>query len=105
MSSHASLAIDHASEFRALIGLEVERGVRQQPIRERLMQCLPSLSVQAAEVLLTRCLVAVQRGHGLARRVQARILTRREASFALYDQFPGLTRRTADRIIDASLER
>lgn len=105
MSSHSSLAIDHASEFDIAMQVLMERGVRQQPIRERLMQCLPSLSVQAAEVLLTRCLVAVQRAHGLARRVQARILTRREASFALYDQFPGLTRRTADRIIDASLER
>jgi len=43
MSSHASLAIDHASEFDIAMQVLMERGVRQQPIRERLMQCLPSL--------------------------------------------------------------
>lgn len=77
----------------------------RRPIRERLTAVLPGLSAHATESLLTVCRAVVRQAHALSERVKSRVLTRREASLALYDQFPGLTRLTAERMIGQTLGR
>ena len=74
------------------------------PIRERLMACLPASSAQANEALLAQCRAVVRQARALAARVKSRILTRREATLALFDQFPGLTRGTAERVIQENMD-
>jgi len=113
MSSPVSCSFRHAQRSSAIPGqfdiamqVLMQPAARpHQPLRERLRDCLPALSVQALEALLQRCRAAAQQAIALSLRVQARILTQREASLALYDQFPGLTRRTSERIIGESLNR
>lgn len=113
MSLHDSPIFDQAQPAAVTAGeLDIAMQVvmqdgasQRQPLRDRLKACLPTLSAHAVEMLLKQCRAAAQQGISLAVRVQSRILTRREAGLALYDQFPGLTRSTSERVIAESIRR
>lgn len=104
--SDAYFLPDKAAPFDIAIQAVLQDGPQhRRPIRERLMAILPGLSAPAIESLLASCRAVMRHARALAVHVRSRILTRREASLALYDRFPGLTRPIAERIIKETLRR